>query len=1101
MPDGSENMKISVEDFARRVRDRYPGAYDDMPDRELAERVIRKYPVYADSVDISTPAAQTQPATQMTAPAPSSPFPAPIARMPINALVSTRPNSTFIGQPRTSQQAELQYTLLADREQQPLAQQSAGQTQPIIPLQQNTSLQQRALRSTSSQQLPQQSPGPSSAQDISRQIAELTAISEAARRGERYQPRSTNETLRQQPSTPTYTEADFTAWVRAGHLPKTAASRARFEAELRKNAALKQASDIISPAQGKPSPTFAAPTLPTPTAQPGPASAKPPSTVATAWSAETLSPTTSQPNPQPPTQQQPAPGLPTAAVSRQTPVPKYTDADFTKWASEKGVPKTAISQKMYEAELKAAQAQKSRGISIIQKAPGGNQYSVSADNPYSTEPQMTEEREPTPGEKARANADTKRIDAAKKQAEANFEKNITSSHIVGDHGGIYDFENVLGTVKNDPKLSDEEMLRKAANEILPKYDPQITPREIDEWIDENRVGGTLISGPRTPRSKTFAIRGNMLGQIQDARNYRTAEQLYEEQRQRVIGQQPTEEEYRQRAIAELKNEKFLSGINKKDMYPTEPVSADPTESEIQQRTADLKAAEPTQENKAEEYDRAQRTGAGEAGLYGGLGDLAYQVGGVLRPFGLGRPLQRLGNEMQLVTPYRHGGQGNQGIAENVVGFLGESVPQVAEMVFLPGGPVAKFGFIAAARAAGQGKSPFEVGVETLKGMGTGGVFKWAEELENPIAKLGTVFGGSAVINAASGMPIDENLKNSIVNTLFVAQGIYGKKIAGQFFTFWKGGEPLTVGVTPKGEIVVPRKQAKAPNSIVLDPENEIYRKISPNQFANAPRTQETLKPITKTPPNEIQQDYGPRGKILQDEDREQGFEFREGKWQTVEEGAQARPGSPPEIENPSEITVKPESPVTENPKTEGQNRPGAPTDIPPVEGFTAEKLRYKAKIKRADLGQIPGRTFKSPDSKKPTTRSGFTRHDSANNQIIADFLEAERNSKVEANPDEGTSGQGDALVNGENHEFKTLQPDTAHQSTQLKDIIERSLKKHKHAGQGSNFVINAAETSLTFEQAQEGINRAAGKFPGRIKSVAIIGPDWFWCWGDKPTWW
>jgi hypothetical protein len=50
MPDTSKNTKLSVEDFATKVRARYPGAYDHVPDRELAERVIHKYPVYADRV-------------------------------------------------------------------------------------------------------------------------------------------------------------------------------------------------------------------------------------------------------------------------------------------------------------------------------------------------------------------------------------------------------------------------------------------------------------------------------------------------------------------------------------------------------------------------------------------------------------------------------------------------------------------------------------------------------------------------------------------------------------------------------------------------------------------------------------------------------------------------------------------------------------------------------------------------------------------------------------------------------------------------------------------------------------------------------------------
>src|SRR5262249_25433088 len=133
MPDGNENIRISVEDFARRIRARYPGAYDDLPDAELAERVIRKYPVYADWVDLAPSRFSSRSLTAMpvedqrlnvaplSPPARSTPFPAPIARVLVNRPAAAPPNSTFLGQPRPPQAAELQYTRPFDREQQPLA--------------------------------------------------------------------------------------------------------------------------------------------------------------------------------------------------------------------------------------------------------------------------------------------------------------------------------------------------------------------------------------------------------------------------------------------------------------------------------------------------------------------------------------------------------------------------------------------------------------------------------------------------------------------------------------------------------------------------------------------------------------------------------------------------------------------------------------------------------------------------------------------------------------------------------------------------------------------------------------------------------------------
>jgi hypothetical protein len=41
---------FTVEQFAARIRSKYPGAYDALPDAELTERVLTKYPQYASSV-------------------------------------------------------------------------------------------------------------------------------------------------------------------------------------------------------------------------------------------------------------------------------------------------------------------------------------------------------------------------------------------------------------------------------------------------------------------------------------------------------------------------------------------------------------------------------------------------------------------------------------------------------------------------------------------------------------------------------------------------------------------------------------------------------------------------------------------------------------------------------------------------------------------------------------------------------------------------------------------------------------------------------------------------------------------------------------------
>jgi len=47
------NPKKSLKDFAQLIKSRHPMAYDDLSDDDLARRVIRKYPVYQDMVDLS----------------------------------------------------------------------------------------------------------------------------------------------------------------------------------------------------------------------------------------------------------------------------------------------------------------------------------------------------------------------------------------------------------------------------------------------------------------------------------------------------------------------------------------------------------------------------------------------------------------------------------------------------------------------------------------------------------------------------------------------------------------------------------------------------------------------------------------------------------------------------------------------------------------------------------------------------------------------------------------------------------------------------------------------------------------------------------------
>jgi hypothetical protein len=416
---------------------------------------------------------------------------------------------------------------------------------------------------------------------------------------------------------------------------------------------------------------------------------------------------------------------------------------------------------------------------------------------------------------------------------------------------------IVGTVDVDPKLDPEEKIRQAANKLLVgRLTPTgaITSEDIDKWIQASKDAGVPVF-LGNPDQSTVTIRQDMLDQIFNAKK-KSREQLAEELKQRTIAP-PSDDLLRQQAIEQLNEERRAGkAVNQTDVrFGAEPQAIAPiTEDEVQAKIADLKAQEQSPESKSAAYDVAQKAGAGEAGVYGGVGQILQQAGGALRPFGLGESISGLGKEMQLVSGFRHHGEGSQGVGENVAGFLGESIPQLAELITLPGGAVGKFAALGGLGAAGAGKNASEIAKETVKGAATGKVFELAGEMEKPLARLGTVFGGSAAINAASGEPIDQNLKSSIVNTLFEAQGIYGDKLAGKFFQFWKGGESLTVGVTPKGEVIVPKTDVPTENKIVLDPENPVYKSVKPTNETKTevPSQPASIPPSTNVPAAETE---------------------------------------------------------------------------------------------------------------------------------------------------------------------------------------------------------------------------------------------------------
>lgn len=113
---------------------------------------------------------------------------------------------------------------------------------------------------------------------------------------------------------------------------------------------------------------------------------------------------------------------------------------------------------------------------------------------------------------------------------------------------------------------------------------------------------------------------------------------------------------------------------------------------------------------------------------------------------------------------------------------------------------------------------------------------------------------------------------------------------------------------------------------------------------------------------------------------------------------------------------------------------------------------------------------------------------SANERAIAVYLE-NLGRKVRRNPLEGLAGagrQGDALVDGVLHEFKTLAP--AATSSTIRNVVNNSIRR---GGQARNLVIDARGTGLAKNEALRGIRRALDISRGKIDYVAVIGTDFF----------
>jgi len=113
---------------------------------------------------------------------------------------------------------------------------------------------------------------------------------------------------------------------------------------------------------------------------------------------------------------------------------------------------------------------------------------------------------------------------------------------------------------------------------------------------------------------------------------------------------------------------------------------------------------------------------------------------------------------------------------------------------------------------------------------------------------------------------------------------------------------------------------------------------------------------------------------------------------------------------------------------------------------------------------------------------------------IAEYLE-NNGRLVIANELQGIPGagrQGDAFVDGIKTEFKTLNP--AAVPNTIKNDVNSSVRGK---GQARRIVFDARNTSMTKEEAEQGVFKALGIARGKVDYIEVIGKDYFFGYAPK----
>lgn len=164
---------------------------------------------------------------------------------------------------------------------------------------------------------------------------------------------------------------------------------------------------------------------------------------------------------------------------------------------------------------------------------------------------------------------------------------------------------------------------------------------------------------------------------------------------------------------------------------------------------------------------------------------------------------------------------------------------------------------------------------------------------------------------------------------------------------------------------------------------------------------------------------------------------------------------------------------------------------------TVTVVNPEGKDPKASSGDKEGET--EPESKRESKKYTadeieqiISQFEHEHEREIAKYL-LEHGEKVEKNPNEGRPGQGDALVNGENTEFKNISGVANQSSEGLSDALASRAMDAR--SQAPHMIINTTgQLGMTQEIAERGIKRAYGadnrsesSTGQKIKSIRVFG--------------